>query len=417
MDKSDRPKTAPSIGLWAELRRRKVVRTSLAYLAASWLLLQVLDVVAPVLRLPDWSLRLVLFLLAAGLPVVVLLSWAFELTPDGIKTTRQAREEFGAAQHGTEIQRRRNILAYASGIAGAVLLIVVSFAAGLLWSQWRPESHQAETPATPIEPVMVNIKGSCFQMGSPETELGREDDESIHEVCVDDFRIGQYEVSVREFERFVSSSEPKESLAGCDIYIEDDMYPDAESNWQSPGFVQTPDDPVVCVGWNNAMEYIEWLNQLTGRSYRLPTEAEWEYAARGGTQSSAFWGDDPNSACDYGNVADDSLVKAHPIWIENEWEVFDCDDGVVETAVVTSPKFRANPYGLYQVFGNVWELTCSAYGPYDNARETSCVSGPHRIVIRGGAWSWYVARAADRQWTTQVSRLSMLGFRLAHDSE
>jgi TolB-like protein len=131
-------------GFLSELRRRKVVRAGLAYLAAAWLLLQVVDVVSPMLEVPDWTVRLILLLLAAGFPLVVFVAWAFELTPEGVKTTGRAREEFGEAQHETAIQRRRNLLAYATGAAGAALLIGVSFAAGILWNQWRPTTDQVE---------------------------------------------------------------------------------------------------------------------------------------------------------------------------------------------------------------------------------------------------------------------------------
>jgi hypothetical protein len=101
----------------------------LAYIMASWALLQVVDVVAPILRVPDATVEVLFWLLVAGFPIAVFLSWAFELTPDGIRTTRRARSEFGEIQHEDSIQRRRNRLAYVSGIAGPAMLIGITLGA------------------------------------------------------------------------------------------------------------------------------------------------------------------------------------------------------------------------------------------------------------------------------------------------
>lgn len=115
---------------------------------------------------------------------------------------------------------------------------------------------------------MVFIQGGRFKIGSSESEEGRRDNERLHSVEVDDFFIGKYPVTRSEYERFVAAANYK---------------------WQNPGFEQYENHPVVNVSWHDAMAYAEWLSNETGQGYRLPSEAEWEYAARGDTS----WGYSP----------------------------------------------------------------------------------------------------------------------------
>ena len=127
-------------GLLEELRRRKVVRVGLAYVMASWALLQVVDVVAPILEVTDATVQVLFWLLVAGFPVAVFLAWAFELTPEGIRSTERARAEYGEAQHEEAIQKRRNRLAYLSGIIGPAMLIGGGLGAAAVWTFVRPSS-------------------------------------------------------------------------------------------------------------------------------------------------------------------------------------------------------------------------------------------------------------------------------------
>ncbi len=124
------------------------------------------------------------------------------------------------------------------------------------------------------------------------------------------------------------------------------------------------DHPVACVSWNDLQAYIAWLNRETGKRYRLPTKAEWEYAARGGTSTARFWGEDPDRACRYANIADTTKLPKGSQWNRKH----DCSDGHAFAAPVGS--FQANPYGLYDMLGNLLEWTCSAYkGSYYDGSE------------------------------------------------
>ncbi len=189
----------------------------------------------------------------------------------------------------------------------------------------------------------------------PPMRLVESDDERQHRVCVDDFSIGKYEVKVSEFSEFVEASGYRteaEKGEGCAVWTGSNWKYNKANNWRNPGFAQGQDHPVVCVDWNDAVAYAKWLSEETGKRYRLPTEAEWEYAARGGSTSKYYFGNSESELCDYGNGADESTDYTGRNTL--------CSDGYgQQTAPVGS--FKRNPYGLYDMIGNVWEWTCSVY--------------------------------------------------------
>ncbi len=295
----------------------------------------------------------------------------------------------------------------------------------------RKTSRKSETNSSSIlpkgrawtDPVIgmefVFVKGGCFQMGSPSSEKDRDSDEGpLHGVCVDDFYMGKYEVTVGQWREFIRSlsyrteAERDVKKDGCwslkngDWGYYDGIY------WDNVGFSQKESQPVACVSYNDVEKFIHWLRKKSGRKYRLPTEAEWEYAARGGTTTARFWGDGERAACRYANVYDQTAKRKYDF----SWKSFDCDDGYDATAPVGS--FKPNNFGLYDMLGNVWEWTGDWYGGkyYANSPRNNS-QGPasgSRRVNRGGGWDYGPAyvRSADRDRGIPWLRYSYLGFRL-----
>lgn len=270
-------------------------------------------------------------------------------------------------------------------------------------------------------PRMVDVEGGCFQMGSPSTEETRDNDERQHRVCVKDYRLGEQEVTVKEFRKFVEATGYRTDAErnawghiGCwALDVQDDEqwnYRDW-ANWRKPHkYEETKEDhPVTCVSWNDARAYVDWLSRKSGASVRLPTEAEWEYAARAGTSSTRFWGNNADeTACRFASVAD----------VGHQWTSgFPCDDGYEWVAPVG--KHQPNPWGVYDIFGNVLEWTCSDYDPEYSGNEQKCTKGDGEVprALRGG--SWYsgpsAVRAAYRDRNYSGTRYNFLGFRIAED--
>jgi formylglycine-generating enzyme required for sulfatase activity len=182
--------------------------------------------------------------------------------------------------------------------------------------------------------------------------------------------------------------------------------------WEAPGFIQDDRHPVTCVSWNDAQEFIGWVNGSQGGVHRLPTEAEWEYACRAGSGTARYWGDSPDEACLYANVADLRAKSANP-----EWTVHPCDDGFHQTAPVA--RYRANRLGLFDMLGNAYEWCSDWYGGYPSAPVTDPggPSGGAQRVARGGSWSAEPAsaRSAYRFAFAPDYRFDFLGFRLARN--
>lgn len=210
--------------------------------------------------------------------------------------------------------------------------------------------------------AFVPVKGGCYQMGDSVGD-GEPNERPVHEVCISDFAIGQTEVTNGQYRKF---------------------RPQHNSGAAQGASLDGDNQPVVNVSWEDAVAYAKWLSQQTGQTYRLPTEAEWEYAARAGSSHSRFWGDNPDEACTYANVAD---MTARKQWAK--WTTFACDDGYAVSAPVGS--FTPNGYGIRDMLGNVWEWCEDVYNSEAYARlpKNSPVyqgAGEYR-VMRGGGWS------------------------------
>ncbi len=294
---------------------------------------------------------------------------------------------------------RRVILAF-------VLLLSPAFAAD------RPEREFKECRNCP---QMVGIPAGAFAMGSPAHEPGRFDAEGPqHRVTVRAFALGKYDVTSAEFLIFLRATgyQPKP----CN--------PIQNIGWRSPGdgkaYAPSPTDfepprwPAVCLDWRDAHAYVDWVNRelrserpsLGSRPgpYRLPSEAEWEYAARGGTTTARWWGD----ALGHGN--------ANCNGCGSEWDF---------NTLADVDAFAANPFGLYGMLGNAWQWTEDCWhpsyvgAPPDGRAWTGSACDKH--AIRGGAWNNLpvFVRSAARSGAGanggEFDYSSLAGFRLARD--
>ena len=232
-------------------------------------------------------------------------------------------------------------------------------------------------------PEMVVVPAGAYVMGSPPDEPGRYDDESpAHRVTIaEPFAIGVREVTFAEWDACVAAG-------GCEGY-------EAGDEGRGRG-----SRPVLNANWHNAQAFVSWLSEVTGADYRLPSEAEWEYAARAGTTTPYSWGDDPSA--DHGNGEQD-----------HGWP----DDGHRYTAPTGS--FAANGFGLHDVHGNVWEWTADCWnGSYEGAPAdgSAWLSGDCvGRVTRGGAYNYgpgYL-RSAMRLKIFSGFRSYFVGFRVA----
>jgi len=257
-----------------------------------------------------------------------------------------------------------------------------------------PQTNVCKLADSSAGPAMVAIRPSVFQMGSPNKEAGRSDDEGPqHPVTIPrPFALSRCEITVGQFKQFISDTNYQTTAEtdgkGCYVWNHDNSnwQQQAGSHWKNPGFAQTDEHPVVCVSWPDAQRYIQWLSQRSGAVYRLPTEAEWEYAARADTKTPRYFGD--ASQCDYVN----GLGQEAKAIADKDWVLAECHDNYVYTAPVGS--FKPNDFGLYDMLGNVWEWTQDCwhdnYGgaPIDSSAWLSANKGAcGRRVVRGGSWN------------------------------
>jgi len=259
----------------------------------------------------------------------------------------------------------------------------------------------------------VYVAGGAFTMGSPASEDSRDDDERQHDVTVDGCWMSKHEVTVDQFTMFATAAgyrtdaEKEGSAPG--FYDNNWAHNQKGANWCNPGFAQTGTHPVVCMSWNDAVAFAEWLSQKGSDRFRLPTEAEWEYACRAGSEAARFWGDDPNVACGYANVADRTAQEQFRLPPMHE-----CSDGYAWTAPVGS--LRANAFGLHDMLGNAWEWCSDWYADYPTGHVTNPAgpsSGSDRVG-RGGGWIsvGQGVRSAERHANSPLDRDNYLGFRL-----
>jgi formylglycine-generating enzyme required for sulfatase activity len=281
----------------------------------------------------------------------------------------------------------------------AVCLFSVLLSGAAAGAEPVPKTQFRDCPRCP---EMVIVPAGEFVMGSSKAESGHTDEKPQHTVrFAEPFGVGKFEVTFDQWDACTA--------AGRCPAAADDGY--GRGNY-----------PVINVSWNDAMGYVAWLSESTGRRYRLLSEAVFEYAARAGTQTPWFWGEAPDSwgsrsACEYANTHDEAGKEAHPMYV---WSHHQCNDGYGENAPVG--KYKPNAFGLHDILGNVreWVEDCHQVG-YESAPADGSVrahSGAcEKRVVRGGAWvdGPSTSRSAYRYAEVENFRNYQVGFRVAGD--
>jgi formylglycine-generating enzyme required for sulfatase activity len=267
---------------------------------------------------------------------------------------------------------------------------------------------------------LVRVPPGSFLMGNPldATEIRERfdpdekafdesyyaDEYPQHEVTIASFHMGATEVTVAQFRRFVEetdyvtdaergapvpeSGQAGERPGGYTVTDTGDWEWSDTISWRDPGYVQGDEHPVTVVSWNDAQAFSAWLaTKVPGVAVRLPTEAEWEYAARGGTSTLYWWGDDPDTTGRVANLADRNAAERFASWAV--LLPLDMNDGYLHAAPVRS--YRGNPFGLHDMIGNVWEWCEDIWqadywgAPTDGSAWLEERDPEHR-VLRGGSW-------------------------------
>lgn len=264
---------------------------------------------------------------------------------------------------------------------------------------------------------MVIMHPDSFVMGSPDAEAGRFEDEGPqHTVTLTRaFLVSRAPITRAEYEAFVRATKRSDATGCASMSAEGKWVKTSSLGWNNPGFEQTAEHPVVCVSWEDAGAYARWLAGKTGRSYRLLTEAEFEYMARAGSATAFAWGASDQDMCAHANGFDASARKIYP-----DWPAAPCDDGYAHTAPVHA--FPPNAFGVYGAVGNVFQWTedCFLEGGYAGAPTDGSARTAESCqvrVIRGGSWlnSARGLRAAMRDRDRPSDRYTNVGFRVARE--
>ena len=296
-------------------------------------------------------------------------------------------------------------------IAGNLITVATIALAGSILAQGAAGHTPGERWRDCDEcPEIVALPSGMFMMGSPASEESRYDREGPTRLVMiaRPFAIGVYEVTRDEYSRFVLATNYESGTDSCLVHEDHHWVERADRSWRDPGFLQSARDPAVCVSWEDATAYVSWLSGRTGMDYRLPSAAEWEYAARAGTTSPWYWGDSTDLQCLFANGAD--MATDFP------WRT-PCNDGHARTSLVGS--YQANAFDLHDMIGNAWEWVQDCFNwSYEGAPATG---GPwldgdcSSRVMRGASWASTpkYLRAAHRAGERTTFRSDYTGFRVA----
>jgi formylglycine-generating enzyme len=298
---------------------------------------------------------------------------------------------------------------------GIAIFVIVAASWALATNAAPPSSQPAKELTldlgNKVTLKLVRIPAGKFTMGSTDEEKKAAVKEAVaagmpeaaasdffngeiqHEVTISKpFYLGITHVTVDQFAAFVKNSgyktDAEKEGSSWGMEIKDGQLVGkkmAGCSWRNPSFDQKGDHPVVQVSWNDAQAFCAWLSKKSGKTVKLPAEAQWEYACRAGTKTAYPWGDNPDDGKGWANCADQSLKKKWPN-APAELTFFSWDDGFVFTSPVGT--FKANAFGLYDMIGNAWQWCQDRYGDYDKGAATDptgAKKGDTR-VRRGGSW-------------------------------
>lgn len=307
--------------------------------------------------------------------------------------------------------------------AGAALVALFCLASGAARAAEAPRAPGTVFRSCGDCPEMVAVPPGSFVMGTPGAAAApgaaRAEADALALRIPRAFALGRFEVTRAQYAKFIADSgyEPEPGCRTWDPAL-GRFNDDARRSWRDPATPASPldDHPVSCVSFADAQAYVQWLARETGARYRLPSEAEWEYAARAGSAALRHWGDDAAGGCEHANVYD--LVADAQYRLG--WRPAPCRDGYADLAPVG--RFRANALGLHDALGNVseWVQDC-ATGSYAgrpaDARAWEWLGGCRERVLRGGSWRSppEAARSAARDGRAAGSRADDTGFRVALD--
>jgi formylglycine-generating enzyme required for sulfatase activity len=279
----------------------------------------------------------------------------------------------------------------------------------------QPKLNNIQPTTDQLFMPMAFIKGGTFQMGDTRNE-GESDEKPVHQVSVSDFAMGKYEVTVAQFSAFVDATGYKtdaERGDGSGIFNGSDWRKAAGINWRhdTEGKLRSQNEynhPVIHVSWNDAVAFCEWLSKKETKNYRLPTEAEWEYAAGGGSDNRTRFGN-----------GKDILRPSEANFDGSERYKKDYSEvGEYRGNTNRVGTFIPNRFDLYDMTGNVYEWCNDWYGAYTTDTQQNpmgAASGSYR-VLRGGSWNWLntpqICRVADRYFNTLDYRINIIGFRV-----
>lgn len=284
-------------------------------------------------------------------------------------------------------------------------------------------------------PPLVVIAPGSFTMGADEAEAKRYNlpefwgvrERPKHRVVIAQaFALGQSEITRAAFTAFVRDT-GYAPASGCWHFVGSEWEWDEKRSWENPGFAQGEDHPVTCINWHDANAFITWLSRKTGKAYRLPSEAEWEYAARAGTQTAFWFGNDENEVCAHMNLGDldtrdatDWAGKKIKYQVMDDWKGQPCRDGFPFMAPVEAKP--ANPFGLFGMGGNgnEWVADCwhETYADTPGEQAPRVIGGDCGLrAMRGQGWTGGAAgtRSAFRLKMNATDRRFTFAFRIARD--